>query len=121
MPKIIKLEYMGMTKDLVGWATWLGIPYETFHKRYLKYKVHGENAKLFKKYKARNEGVDGDGEKIKEADVLIECRGVKKSIGVWCEELRLPCKAVIMRYRRGVRGEALLAPVRMYTYRTVGW
>jgi hypothetical protein len=26
-----------------------------------------------------------------------------------------------MRYRRGVRGEALLAPVRMYTYRTVGW
>lgn len=126
MPKIIRIEHGGEERDLVGWAKWLGMPYESFHKRYQKYQVDGDKAKLFRKYKPYanrevKEKVDGDGKPIREADVLIEYRGVRKSLRVWCGELRLPVKAVVMRYRRGMRGESLLAPVRMYTYTTTAW
>lgn len=112
MPAFVKITYKDKEMDLASWGRHLNIPYKVLYKRYEQFKKHGDVNKLFRKYKPNR--YDGQAEKLGDASVVVEYRGVKKSLREWCAELGLEYQTVRMRYRRGVMGAELFREVRPY-------
>lgn len=130
----VYLTINGKKGTLSYWARHYDIDYATFRQRYRR---HGDNlAKLTaktikqkgyaqKKYRVLR---DSPADELPEVNStgyvdwysLIKKDGRTQSIKEWCKELNLSLPAVRRRIERGVRGTALLDPVREHISHKMG-
>lgn len=130
----VYLTINGKKGTLAYWAKHYDISYAVFRQRYHR---HGDNlAKLTaktltqkgyakKKYKVlrtspEDELPEVNGTGYVDWYSLVKKDGRTQSIKEWCSEFKLPLPTVRRRIERGVRGEALLDPVRIYMNRKAG-
>jgi hypothetical protein len=130
----VYLTINGKKGTLAYWAKHYDISYVVFRQRYHR---HGDNlAKLTaktltqkgyakKKYKVLRTSPEDELPEVNSTGYvdwysLVKKDGRTQSIKEWCVELGLNLPAVRRRIERGVRGEALLDPVREHISHKMG-